>query len=243
MRRSCTRELTFENAGGVVNLRSAAAVAALLYQTLGLPMPASCSWRQARAVALMCSTKAISALGATSATPSTSALTILPSVHPPSASSDDLAAAGGRDSGDAVGPGGAAGAAGGGGAGGGGNIRGVECARLVSEHRKLSALLNCHVLSLLSFCRAKAGGGAGSGVGERGHEDMDVAKKVMGADGSAGEVVGEKGVKEAVVDDEEELCRVHPSQMHMGSATGRIGTRNPNIQAHILKSTPYSDFF
>jgi hypothetical protein len=187
----------------------------------------------------MCSTKAISALAAPSATHSTSTLTVLPSVHPPSASSDDLTAAGGRDSGDAAGPGGAAGGAGGGaaGGGGGGNIRGVEGARLVSEHRKLSALLNCHVLSLLSFCRAKAG----SGVGGRGDE-VDVAKKVMGAHGCAGEVVGEKGVKEAVIEEEEELCRVHPSQMHMGSATGRIGTRNPNIQAQILKSTPYSHF-
>lgn len=71
---------------------------------------------------------------------------------------------------------------------GGAGAKGAEGAKLVLEHRKLSALLSCHVNSLLSFCHQ--GGAVATG-------------------GAAGEAV----------------CRVHPLQVQMGCATGRVGTR------------------
>ena len=62
---------------------------------------------------------------------------------------------------------------------------------LVLEHRKLSALLNCHVTPLLSFCRLGA-------------NCDQIGRSAAG--------------------------RVHPVQVTMESATGRVGTRSPNMQ-------------
>lgn len=90
--------------------------------------------------------------------------------------------------------------------------RGVEGAQLVLQHRKLSALLNCHVTSLLSFGqRGRDGVLAGRGG------DADLAEADHGSDqgGKGGDGRAEK----------EGICRVHPVQVQTGCATGRIGTR------------------
>ena len=79
---------------------------------------------------------------------------------------------------------------------------GVQGAQLVLQHRKLSALLNCHILSLLSFCRATA------------H-----AQPQHAGGGGAAAAQAPQGI-----------CRVHPAQMQTSCGTGRIGTRNPNMQ-------------
>jgi hypothetical protein len=121
-----------------------------------------------RAVADMCSNHAIAGLA-----------------HQPAAASPADAAVAGKTGGAGAVQGGEGGAAG----------RGAEGARLVLEHRKLSALLNCHVKSLLSFCHK---GGA---------SQLPARDAAMGA--APGEAV----------------CRVHPLQVQMGCATGRVGTR------------------